>query len=158
MITGDHGEEFYEQGNIFHNSNLSHQQMHVPLYYRFGESFSSLQPCHMSCHMDIFPSIFHYLTGEDLMEGILQGQSIFKTDRWPYTIVARFNAGRSPFQFCIHNGSEKMIAEFDNGKDIFKATKLRILGTKNCKDENLFGEGCVVHDSFDPALDRFFIR
>lgn len=36
VITGDHGEEFYEQGHLFHASHLSYPQVHVPLYYRLG--------------------------------------------------------------------------------------------------------------------------
>lgn len=156
IVTGDHGEEFYEHGNLFHASNLSHPQMHVPLYYRFGQMQSLEEIPEMSCHMDIFPSLFHYLTGEDLTKGILQGQSIFTKERWPYTVIARFNASRNPYQFCIHNGSQKLLAEFDNQQDIFQAKELRIFGTKNCRDENLFEEMGIVYEKFGPAFERFF--
>jgi membrane-anchored protein YejM (alkaline phosphatase superfamily) len=32
VFTGDHGEEFYENGHLFHATDLSQQQLHVPLY------------------------------------------------------------------------------------------------------------------------------
>ncbi len=156
VITGDHGEEFYESGNLFHASSLSHQQTHIPLYYRFGEQFKRRPVCNMTCHMDIFPTLFHYIIGEDLMGEVLQGESIFKADRWPYTLIARFSASRSPTEFCIHDGTCKLIAEFTNEKDIFSSKSLKILSTKNCQDENLIKEIDAIHEEFDPALDRIF--
>src|ERR1700722_11553084 len=110
IITGDHGEEFYEEGHLFHASSLSHHQMHVPLYYKFGSSNILQKHPLMTCHMDIFPTLFHYLTDQDCMHNVLQGQSIFRPNRWPYTIIARFNASRSPREFCINNGNKKIIA------------------------------------------------
>lgn len=160
VLTGDHGEEFYEHGNLFHASCLSHPQTNPPLYYRFGESEAIKQQisCKMTCHMDIFPTLFHYLTGEDLMGEVLQGESIFKIDRWPYTVIARFNASRTPYEYCIHNGKEKLITEFNNQRDIYSSRNLRILSTKNCRDENLFKELSSIHEEFGPALDRLFSK
>ncbi len=158
VLTGDHGEEFYEHGNLFHASSLSHPQTNPPLYYRFGEKgpLKELIDCKMTCHMDIFPTLFHYLTGEDLLGEVLQGQSIFSRDRWPYTVIGRFNASRTPYEYCIHNGAEKIIAEFSDERDIFSSQGLKILSTKNCKDENLCKELGQIHEVFDPALDRIF--
>jgi glucan phosphoethanolaminetransferase (alkaline phosphatase superfamily) len=158
VITGDHGEEFYEHGNLFHASSLSQLQINPPLYYRFGEDeqVKGRTNCKMTCHMDVFPTIFHYLIGEDLMAEVLQGQSIFKEDRWPYAVIARFNASRTPYEYCIHNGTDKLIAEFSNQRNIYNSRSLRILSTKNCRDENLSKELSVVHEEFDPALERIF--
>ncbi|MBS0604853.1 MAG: sulfatase-like hydrolase/transferase [Verrucomicrobia bacterium] len=158
IITGDHGEEFYEHGNLFHASSLSHPQINPPLYYKFGENESVKQRarCKMTCHMDIFPTLFHYLTGEDLMGEVLQGQSIFKENRWPYTVIGRFNASRTPYEYCIHNGSDKLIAEFSDERDIFNSRGLRILSTKNCRDENIVKELGTIHEEFGPALERIF--
>lgn len=158
MLTGDHGEEFFEHGNLFHISNLSHPQMHIPLYYRLGDhpELRERARCSLSCHMDVFPTIFHYLVGEDLMSEVLQGESIFKEDRWPYVVVARFNANRSPTEFCIHNGSHKLIAEFNNERDIFSSSALKVLSTKNCRDENLSQDISVIHQAFDSALEHIF--
>lgn len=156
VITADHGEEFYEHGNLFHASNLTEPQMHVPLYYRFGKNGVECSNCKMTCHMDIFPTLFHYLIGEDLMDGVLQGESIFKTDRWPYTIVARFNAINSPYEFCIHNGSCKLVTSFNDRRNIFNAKELKIISTRNCQEENLVKGLNAIHEEFGPALERIF--
>lgn len=158
VITGDHAEEFYEHGNLFHASSLSHPQISPPIYYRFGSDQKAGRPssCSMTCHMDIFPTIFHYLTGEDLLAEVLQGESIFKTNRWPYTVIGRFNASRTPYEYCIHNGTEKLIARFSDERNIYNSRSLRILSLKNCRDENLSRELGAIHEKFDPALDRIF--
>jgi glucan phosphoethanolaminetransferase (alkaline phosphatase superfamily) len=158
VLTGDHGEEFYEQGNLFHASGLSHPQINPPLYYRFGEEEGIRQnvKCTMTSHMDIFPTLFHYLAGEDLMEGVLQGESIFKPNRWPYTVIGRFNGSRTPYEYCFHNGKEKLIAEFGNDSNIFNSQYLKILSTKNVQDENLVAEFDAIQQNFGPALERIF--
>lgn len=156
VITGDHGEEFYEHGNLFHASGLTETQMHIPLYYRFGRKEIPRPDCKMTCHMDIFPTLFHYLIGEDLMGDVLQGESVFKTNRWPYTIIARFNAISSPYEFCIHHGACKLLATFSNKRNIFHSNGLEIVSMKNCQDETLVKELNAIHDEFDPAFDRIF--
>lgn len=156
VITGDHGEEFYEHGNLFHASSLSHPQINPPLYYRFGENeaIKELAIPKMTCHMDIFPTLFHYLTGEDLMGEVMQGQSIFKADRWPFTVIARFNASRTPCEYCIHNGLDKLIADFNNDQNIFTSKVLRVISTKNSQDENLVKDLDRIYEEFGPALER----
>jgi hypothetical protein len=106
--------------------------------------------------MDIFPTLFHYLTGEDLMSEVFQGQSIFKSNRWPYTLIARFNASRTPYEYCIHNGADKLIAEFSDEKNIFSARELKILSVKNSRDETLSKELSTVHEEFRTALEHIF--
>ncbi len=158
IFTGDHGEEFYEQGHLFHASSLSHPQTHIPLYYKLGKSnaFEKKKHSAMSCHMDIFPTLFHYLTEEDCMIDVLQGQSIFRTNRWPYTIMARFNASRSPCEFCIHNGKEKLTATFSDERKIFNAKGIRILSTKNIHDEVVPHDVNSLKEQFGGALEHIF--
>ena len=155
VVTGDHGEEFYEQGRLFHASSLSHVQTHVPLYYKLGTSIKKPSTS-MSCHMDIFPTLFHHLTGHNCMQGILKGESIFQNERWPYVIITRFNASRSPCEFCIHNGERKITLTFSDERDIFKAKGVRILSTKNLRDEILPHDLISLKEQFNGAFDQLF--
>jgi membrane-anchored protein YejM (alkaline phosphatase superfamily) len=158
VVTGDHAEEFYEQGYLFHASALSHQQTHVPLYYKFGESERAPQLVgrKLSSHIDIFPSIFHYLFGEDLFSEVLHGQSIFNSDYWPYVVTARFNASRSPYEFSIHNGTDKIIARFEKQSDIFNSSQLQIISAKTLEDEHLPIDLPSIRERFGEAIDRIF--
>ena len=158
ILTGDHGEEFYEQGHLFHTSELSYQQITPPLYYRLGKNpaVKNWIQCTTSCHMDIFPTLFHYLIGEDLMKPVLQGQSIFREDRWPFTLIARFNASRVPYEYCLHNDKNKLIFELSNDTDPFASRELKILSKRNLHDDMLPQDAPALQEEFGPALKRLF--
>lgn len=135
LVTGDHGEEFFEHGHLFHGSHLVHEQTHIPLYMRFGTKKAENAPRLVS-QIDLFPSLLHYLSGETF--DFLKGTSIFSNKHEPYTIIARFNAGRSPYEFCIHNGKNKFIARFNQKKNIFQSKILCIRSLWNHEDQCLF--------------------
>jgi membrane-anchored protein YejM (alkaline phosphatase superfamily) len=158
VITADHGEEFYEGGNLFHASGLTHPQTHVPLYYKFGnhQELHNEAGCAMTCHMDIFPSLFHYLIGEDLLGDVLQGQSIFNTHRWPFVVTGRFSMSRPPSEFFIHNGRSKVLASFTDENDIFQSKGLKILARKSLSDELLPHDIPTVKEEFKEAFERLF--
>lgn len=147
VVTSDHGEEFYEYGRLFHASHLSQQQMHVPLYYRFGKSRlqTDFLETKMSCHMDIFPTIFHCLANENICKESFQGQSIFEPDRWPYTMIGRYNASSQPFEICVHNGRQKMIAQLQEGR---KGSQLKIIDLRDLKDQSLPSHELINFKSF----------
>jgi glucan phosphoethanolaminetransferase (alkaline phosphatase superfamily) len=141
VVTGDHGEEFYENGHLFHASNLSPQQINVPLYFKLG---SAKGACTLASHIDIFPSVLHYLLGDTAsFEGLFDGESIFSRQKWPYAIVGRYNGSRSPYEFLIHNGESSLLARFNDKGRIFNADALHIL---EMDEDGL--------RSFTPALRR----
>jgi len=158
VFTGDHGEEFYENGHLFHATDLSQQQLHVPLYFKMGsgDANNHVKTNLPACHMDIFPTILHYIVGEDCFQEILQGQSIFNPKKREYVVGARYNAGKAPYEFFIHNGSQKMVAQFDNKQDIFHSRTLSILSTQNDQGESIPYSFSVIHQHFGDALNDLF--
>jgi len=114
VITGDHGQEFYEQGNLFHGSNLSREQINVPLYFSFGQNNLAankyISP--ICSHIDIFPTLLDFLNQP--VPNSLSGQSIFNNQRWQYTITSRYNGGLQPYEFCLQSSDHKMIFRFSN--------------------------------------------
>ncbi len=158
VFTGDHGEEFFENGHLFHGSQLSHQQMNVPIYFKFGNNERALPDTKLVSQVDIFPSIADYLKGSPV--SFLEGRSIFQEDRLPYVIVSRFNAGVAPYEFCIHNGRNKLIAQFVNRRSVLDSKTLQILSLRNCRDKSL--PECKketmewVYEEFGPALHNLF--
>jgi hypothetical protein len=161
IVTGDHGEEFLEHGHLFHGSHLTHEQTNIPLYMKFGQRIESETPRVVS-QMDIFPSLLHHLSGRQI--AFLEGRSIFSQGHWPYAIIARFNAGCSPYEFCVHNGDHKLIARFDNKKDMFRSAGLKIRSLWNKQDQCPFSD-CNHHNmkewvqmEFGPAIERVFSR
>lgn len=158
VVTGDHGEEFYEEGHLFHASNLSHPQTRVPIYYKLGDNQNIPgQVSKTSSHIDIFPTLFDYLLKEEKSyQPLFDGESIFKKDRWPYMISGRYNAGRSPYEFFIHDGTYKMIAQFANKKEIVNSQAIQVLSLQNLEDEHLPYSIETIQKYFGPALERLF--
>lgn len=155
VFTGDHGEEFFDHGHLFHNSHLTHEQMNVPLYFKLGEE--KLQ-CALASQMDIFPTLIDYLGRQKPF--YLEGNSLFQKPKWPYAITARFNAGGIPYEFCIHNGKNKLIVQFPNTKQMFHSKSLRILSLRTVDDKTVpdFKNNVAgwVDQEFGSAISRLF--
>jgi glucan phosphoethanolaminetransferase (alkaline phosphatase superfamily) len=133
IFTGDHGEEFFEHGHLFHNSHLSKEQTSVPLYFKFGDGSKKVNTRALISHLDLFPSLLDYLGAPKM--AFLKGRSIFEESKSPFAITARFNAGCTPYEFSIHNGENKLIAQFSNTKEIYKAEALKIISLKTHEDQ-----------------------
>jgi hypothetical protein len=73
-------------------------------------------------------------------------------------ITGRFNASRSPSEFCIHNGREKLIAEFTNDRNIFNSKSLRIISKKNAFDEMVAADIYAIQDDYDSAFKKVFLQ
>lgn len=158
IVTGDHGEEFFENGHLFHGSHLNHIQTHVPIYFKFGNGQKQAAAQKVVCQMDIFPSVIDYLTGS--FPSFLKGHSVFQSQTNPYAFLARFNAGLTPYEFCLHNGDYKLIAQFSNKKDIFQSAEIHIRSLRNHFDKSL-PEGkyeleAWLQKEFGQALNHLF--
>ena len=76
VFTGDHGEEFREEGKLFHASNLNLYQTSVPIYYKLGSKEAPKSQIRLSSHVDIFPTILHHVDGSDRLAQYFDGQSL----------------------------------------------------------------------------------
>ncbi len=156
VFTGDHGEEFFEHGHLFHLSELNDVQTQVPIYMQLPKKPTS-RPA-LATHMDIFPTILSSLANTH--SDALKGQSLIDEKRWPYAVMARYNASRTPCEICLHNGLYKFTARFSDEKNIFKADSLRIISLRTGKEELVHEykedlEGWVQQE-FGKGLERLF--
>ncbi len=157
-VVGDHGEEFFERGRLFHGSNLNEQQLHVPIIFKFGknkelpaDTFSTTVSS-----MDIFPSILHYLLNSDSLAPFFDGESIFREKTWPYIVSARYNGGGTPKEFSIQNGRYKLHLKFSNVREVFKSPSLNILSVNDLKDEPVPFTPDFLKQEFGPAIEHLF--
>ena len=157
VVMGDHGEEFFEHGHLFHLSHLIDEQVRIPLYFKFGNRLAS-HPKAIVSQMDVFPSILDYLSGQS--PDFLHGESIFRPSKWPYAMISRFNGSRTPYEFSFHNGQHKLIAQFQNKKNIFSTQALKIKSLWNCKNRDISECKLTVEswieEEFSEAFDRLF--
>lgn len=157
-VVGDHGEEFFEHGCIFHSSNLSHEQLHIPIYYKFGQN-NELPTDSVSLFtsaIDIFPTIFDYLCKSDSLASLFDGESIFRAKTWPYIVSARQNGVCMSEEFSIHNGRYKLHLKFSNLREVFKSPSLYILSVKDLGDNPVPFNPDFLEQEFGPAIQRLF--
>ncbi len=89
IITGDHGEEFQEQGSWFHCSSLRAEQIAVPILIKWPSSLGRGPICKDVNHMDVMPTLMHvlgfppdryqHLAGRNLWVGGISKTSISTT-------------------------------------------------------------------------------
>ncbi|MCH2063103.1 MAG: sulfatase-like hydrolase/transferase [Roseibacillus sp.] len=142
ILTGDHGEEFQENGAWFHCSSLRREQIEVPIMIRWPEWVQNQPRQDLVSHMDVMPSIlealgldpkyFKGLAGSSVL-GEHPGEALLST-RWP---------GKSGIGVCL-------VA--DKKKANFKATRLWLEGIP----ETLYFMGWT--DFADQPLDPLQIR
>lgn len=155
VFTGDHGEEFLEQGHIFHASNLSTMQTHVPLYFRLGTRTLKASREIVS-HLDVFPTIIDHVLGYTMFSSWFDGESILRPSTKNFAIATRFNASRPPFEFLIHTGKEQLTARLENPSAIFKSNALEIVSRKDKKNQPLEVNPDQVKGDFKSALEVLF--
>jgi hypothetical protein len=154
-FTGDHGEEFFDHGHLFHLSHLVDAQTSVPLYLKLGTKKETVP---MLTHIDIMPTLLDASLG--ITAPFLEGESIQRPKQWPFAVIARFNASQSPYEFCLHNGIHKLILQFNARKNIFASPNLKIMRVNGANDTSLQDNQGAVKDwidaEFGPALNRLF--
>ena len=142
IITGDHGEEFQENGAWFHCSSLRREQIEVPIMIKWPEWIREQPRQKLVSHLDIMPSLFHALGLERrYFEGLAghsvlgehPGEALLST-RWP---------GKSDIGVCFVARGRKAN---------FKATNLWLDGIPN----TLYFMGWT--DFADEPLDPLRIR
>jgi hypothetical protein len=140
----DHGEEFKEEGRLFHASHLSMMQTNIPLFYKFGSLQKKIS---LTSHVDIFPSILHYLDQDTRLLKHFAGQSIFDTSRERFAITSRYNTCLHPTEFLLHNGQDYLKLKFNPNQQIFNAKSLKILGQ--------YHKGNKVTQGYLKTIDQF---
>ncbi|PIS01989.1 MAG: hypothetical protein COT85_07555 [Chlamydiae bacterium CG10_big_fil_rev_8_21_14_0_10_42_34] len=155
LFTGDHGEEFFEHGHLFHNSHLTKEQTNVPLYLKLNRSIPKQA---LASQMDLFPTLIEHLSNHPAP--FLEGNSLIQKTKNPFVVTARFNAGQTPYEFSIHSEKNKLIAQFMNRKSITESTELQIRSLRTLNDEFISefedSADAWVQKEFGPALNDLF--
>ena len=128
-LTGDHGEEFFEEGALFHGTHLNDWQTKVPLYYKFPGALPGPTP-EISTHLDLFPTLLHFLTGNPSWSAFCDGQSLFADHRWPYVLSVQHNGPDVPYEFSLTDGDTRMQARFLNPPRIHSVPGIELISLK----------------------------
>ncbi len=111
VITGDHGEEFFERGKLTHGSDLCRQQIQVPIFISLPKFAHHQLSIEIASHADVFPTILDYLNIPKI-DG-LYGSSLLRPNL-PGRIVSWNNGLRTPYRFCVCTPTRKYWLEYVN--------------------------------------------
>jgi glucan phosphoethanolaminetransferase (alkaline phosphatase superfamily) len=158
VFTADHGEEFNEYGSMFHASRLSSPQLQIPLYFKLGKEASHLKlnTQRKASQIDIFPTLFHYLRGDDAFSSFFHGQSLFDKEKKNYLLGARYNASHPPCEFYLQNDQYRLVLEFVNRMDIFHERWLKVNAILDEEGQKVPFSLSLIQSEFGNALKQLF--
>lgn len=106
-ITGDHGEEFFEEGALFHGTHLNEVQTAVPILLKLPQNGLKIQTDQMT-HIDLFPTLLHSLTKSSELEPLFDGRSIFSKNQSPFRMAFLQNGSNTPVEFVLKSPSAQI--------------------------------------------------
>ncbi|MCP5536703.1 MAG: sulfatase-like hydrolase/transferase [Akkermansiaceae bacterium] len=161
IVTGDHGEEFQEQGSWFHCSSLRPAQTGVPILIKWPASMGRGPARKDVNHIDVMPSLMHALgmpqdsirgmAGRDLLDEDGEKTSISTTafaGKSGETMVLRRSGYEAVFfweQYWESQVPSEMVLEYMLGPD---GKKIKLKNASAYADE--------LRLRFPDAFDRFF--
>ncbi len=123
VVTGDHGEEFYESGFWGHTSNFTPEQIDVP-FFMYGPGIELGVEGRPTSHLDVSNSLLELLGADpEQRQGYTQGESLFSPLAERDRVVAGFaDVGLLTKQGIIHlpnqAGKEEVWVYDDNWEPI----------------------------------------
>lgn len=105
VVTGDHGEEFFENGRLSHAATLEEPQIRTPLIVHTPDGRNA-QIAQVTSHLDIMPTVLD-VVGLPAPAAPL-GRSIFNGSRQSYAIVAGNNGRRLPKSWAVITDQHKV--------------------------------------------------
>jgi membrane-anchored protein YejM (alkaline phosphatase superfamily) len=112
IITGDHGEEFFEENSFGHNSNLNEYQMRVPLLMHIPGK-GNIDIDKLTSHMDVMQTVLGEIFNTAIEELPFQGRNILSTDSG-VVYVAKAHYQR-PRAYAILGDGQKVIVNLQGG-------------------------------------------
>lgn len=107
-ITGDHGEEFFEDGALFHGTHLNTWQTAVPIFLKLPGNPPLTR--REASHIDLFPTLFHSLTGQTDLLSLFDGESLLTPARRHPILVVQHNGGAAPTDFLLLKNHQQVHA------------------------------------------------
>ncbi len=89
LLTGDHGEEFWENGHYGHAGAYTEYQSAVPLIL-FWPGRAAARYTHPTSHHDIVPTFAEYLGVKNEVKDYALGQNLFRQETRPYRVICNW--------------------------------------------------------------------
>ncbi len=104
IVTGDHGEEFKEQGSWFHCSALNPQQTRVPLLIKLPSSMGRGPAAAEASHLDIAPTVLDVLGFDPAGWAGLPGISLLRPEKRTIALGTHYAGKTGEAMLFIRDG------------------------------------------------------
>jgi membrane-anchored protein YejM (alkaline phosphatase superfamily) len=111
VVTGDHGEEFLENGHLVHSSEFDSYQLRVPIIMYIPEALKRTTSIEIASHSSIFPTIFDVIGLKADVNALLDGKSMLQRPAGGIAFSAMC-ASSSPSRILVDNADQKVELEF----------------------------------------------
>jgi hypothetical protein len=156
VFTADHGEEFFEQGHLFHASALDREQVHVPIFWKLDLLDRHDVPKDLIVsHVDILPSLVHSLSGQIANLPGSDGRSLLAPRRPAYAISWRYNFQAPPHEFVVHTADSSLRGCLSEPHAASNSTHF-ILERGRCRGQCVPAQLLLGEQGIQEALETFF--
>jgi len=115
MFTADHGEEFYEKGQLFHASHLSNEQIKIPFILKTPSGFTShIGKDQTLSHQQMLPLIKAVLVNENFQDQKFQLSSRFNFSLTPSESVLTSKQAKGLYRLNSKYEMLELIKVFDH--------------------------------------------
>lgn len=161
IVTGDHGEEFQEQGSWFHCSSLQPEQTGVPLLIKWPKSMGRGPEHATASHLDVMPSLLHALGMPSATIDGLAGRNLFvSAGGTPTSVSSTAYAGQSGETMALRRGEYEAVFSWEKYWEA-EVPELMVLerlsgpeGEVTLPDAGAYKE--ELQRIFPDAFERFF--
>jgi len=167
VLTGDHGEEFQEEGSWFHCSSLNRFQTEVPIIIKWPQ-WAGQMPAHTNVsHYDVMPSILELIGLEPRFYEELSGQSLLRyRDKPREAVISTVHRGETGIGLCVVRGERKVKFTFPGPWSTRVPDKLYVSEYTDLMDKSVdfrpeigdLSHVEYIREQFPGASGRFFTR
>jgi len=138
IVTGDHGEEFGEEGGLMHGTALNSYQLEAALLVSLPQYVKTHpREIPLASSLDIFPTIFDVVGGEEIGRGLFQGVSLLRDVPYRHAISAWCTA-YTPTIFAYSDEKHSVRFELDSAAEhgeFVYAREMRVTGMTGTEPE-----------------------
>lgn len=164
FVTGDHGEEFLDDGRMLHGNGLSRAQISVPFYLKLPRAKNIPRDLQftarsISNHVDFFPTVFDFLFGVSLAG--VDGASLRSSD-FQFSLTAGQNGAKDPTSFVVESNGIKAYMSYSHSathaslENSVQITRITDLNDRDINRPGVELDRDMFRENFFPALETIY--
>ena len=160
VVTGDHGEEFQEQGGWCHCTSLMPEQTKVPILIKWPASMGEAPAKKLASHLDVMPSICSYLGVSEETIKTMTGANLLSKDAAHTVLVATAFANKNGETMMLKRNGHTAYFSWDRPWEPRVPSEMRLERITDSEGKILKLKnadwGVKLKELFPDAFDKYF--